>query len=182
MAAAPVPPLVSLYEYLHADYEHDMDYVDGVLEERPLGEIDHSDLQTELAVIFRNHRNEWHVRAYVELRVQVGPTRFRVADLCILPATWKRTPIVTEPPLLCIEVLSPEDRFSRIRTRCEDYFRMGLPEAWVFDPAERVVMVLRPDNSISTLREGWLRLDGTAVELDLAQLFRVLDQEETRSA
>jgi hypothetical protein len=39
MAPAPLPPFVPVEEYLHAAYEHDMDYVDGVLEERDLGEI-----------------------------------------------------------------------------------------------------------------------------------------------
>ena len=177
MAAAAASPLVSLYEYLHSDYQPDMDYVDGVLEERNLGEHDHADLQTELAVLFRNHRNEWRVKAVVEQRVQISPTRFRVPDLCILSASWKRQPIITHPPLLCIEVLSPEDRLSRILTRCRDYFALGVPEAWVFDPVKRDVLVLGPDGSMATVREGTLRLAGTSIEVPLAPLFAVLDEE-----
>lgn len=178
MAAAAINPLVSLYEYLHSDYQPDMDYVDGVLEERNLGENEHSDLQTELAVLFRNHRNEWQVKAFVEQRVQVSPTRFRVPDVTVMPGSWKRTPIIMEAPLLCIEVLSPEDRFSRIRSRCQDYFSMGTPEAWIFDPSRREALVLRPDGSMSTLREGSLRLAGTPVEVALAEVFCVLDEGE----
>ena len=177
MAAAPVPPLVSVYEYLHSVYEHDMDYVDGVLEERDLGEHDHADLQTELAVLFRNHRKEWKVKAVVEQRVQVSPTRYRVPDLCILPAAWRRTPIVTEPPLLCIEVLSPEDRLARMQARCGDYFTMGVNVAWIFDPAQRVAHVLLADGTLTTVHEGTLRLEATAVAVPLADVFRVLDDE-----
>ena len=177
MAAAPVPPFVSLYEYLHSDYQPDMDYVDGVLEERNLGENGHSNLQTELAVLFRTHRNEWKVKAFVEHRVRIGPTRYRVPDLCIMAASWKNTPIIAEPPLLCIEVLSPEDRFVRIRERCGDYFRMGVPEAWIFDPVERAVFVLRHDGTMTTHREGSLGLQSTPVSVSLAEVFAVLDEE-----
>ena len=176
MAAAPVPPFVSLYEYLHSDYQPDMDYVDGVLEERNLGENEHSDLQTELAFVFRTQRQNWKVKAFVEQRVQVSATRFRVPDLCVMSADWKRTPIIVEPPLLCIEVLSPDDRFTRIRARCEDYFRMGVPEAWVFDPSERVALILRPDGTMSTHRDGSLQLAGTPIDVSLAGIFGVLDE------
>ncbi len=177
MAAAPLPPFVSVDEYLHADYEHDMDYVDGVLEERDLGENSHSNLQTELAVLLRNHRGEWKVKAFVEQRVQITPTRYRVPDLCILPDGWKNTPIVTTPPLLCIEILSPEDRLSRTLVKCNDYFRLGTPEAWIFDPAQRTAMVLRPDGSMTTHREGTLSLAGTPISVPLADVFAVLDDE-----
>ena len=177
MAAAAAVPLVSLYEYLHSDYQPDMDYVDGVLEERNLGEHSHSDLQTKLAVLFRIHRKEWQVKTYVEHRVQVSPTRFRVPDVCVMPATWKATPIIIEPPLLCIEVVSPEDRFSRIRSRCQDYFSLGVPVAWVFDPEQREVLELKPDGSSSTHTQGSLRLEGTPIEVYLAAIFAVLDEE-----
>jgi hypothetical protein len=37
--------LVSVSEYLHTHYEPDADYLDGVIEERPMGELDHNRLQ-----------------------------------------------------------------------------------------------------------------------------------------
>ena len=176
MAAAPLPPFVSVEEYLHADYEHDMDYVDGVLEERDLGENSHSNLQGELLVLFRNHRDQWHVKTYVEQRVQISPTRYRVPDLCVMPASWKNTPIITQAPILCIEILSPEDRLKRTLTKCNDYFRLGTPEAWIFDPDQRTAMVLRPDGSMTTHRDGALTLEGTPIHVSLAEVFAVLDE------
>ncbi len=177
MAAAASPHFVTVDEYLHSVYETDMDYVDGVLEERNLGEYDHSDLQSELITLFRNHRNEWKVKAVVEQRVQVSPTRYRVPDLTIMPASWKRTPIITEAPVLCIEILSPEDRLSRIRIRCEEYFRMGVPEAWVFDPVKREVLILRLDGTLTTHRGGVLQIEGTPIAVDIASVFGILDLE-----
>ena len=154
-----------------------MDYVDGVLEERDLGENSHSNLQTELAVLFRDHRGEWKVKAYVEQRIQISPTRYRVPDLCIMPIDWKNTPIVAQPPLLCIEILSPEDRLTRTLTKCYDFFNLGTSEAWIFDPEQRTAMVLRPDGTMTTHREGSLTLAGTAINVPLVEVFAVLDEE-----
>ena len=94
------------------------------------------------------------------------------------PLRWleARTPIITTAPLLCIEILSPEDRLSRTLTKCNDFFRLGTPEAWVFDPDKRTAMVLRPDGTMSTHREGALTLAGTPIHVPLAEVFAILDE------
>jgi hypothetical protein len=65
-AATPLP--VSVSEYLHTSYRPDCDYVDGVVEERNLGEFNHSALQEAILEWFRSHRGELALRAYPELR------------------------------------------------------------------------------------------------------------------
>ena len=94
-----------------------------------------------------------------------------------MPVSWKRTPIVRQAPLLCLEILSPEDRLSRTLTKCQDFFRLGTPEAWIFDPDQRFALVLRPDGSMTTHREGSLTLAGTPIDVPLAGIFAVLDEE-----
>lgn len=42
--------------------------------------------------------------------------------------------MLATPPLIVIEILSPEDRVSRYKERLEDYRRMGVPNIWVIDP------------------------------------------------
>jgi hypothetical protein len=37
-----------------------------------------------LAVLFRSRQREWNIRAVVEQRVEVSPTRFRVPDVTVL--------------------------------------------------------------------------------------------------
>jgi Uma2 family endonuclease len=59
MAATAVVPFVTVDEYLHTSYRPDVDYIDGQIEERNLGEFDHGDLQTILGTIFRNHQKDW---------------------------------------------------------------------------------------------------------------------------
>jgi Uma2 family endonuclease len=176
MAAAATIPVVSLDEYLHTTYEPDVDFVDGHIEERNLGEIDHADLQTIIATIFRVHQKDWKVKAYTEVRVQVGPRRFRVPDVTVVETGRPRTRIIREAPLLCIEVLSPEDRWVRVQRRFQDYLEMGVREVWVFDPETRTAYVLRREGAPVEHREGALSLAGTAIELPLAEVFAVLDE------
>ena|SRR5579871_2492287 len=173
--ATAVVPYMSVEEYLRTPYSPDVDYVDGAIEERNLGEFDHADLQSELLVILRTHSTEWNIRAVVECRVQVAPTRFRVPDVCIMPASWKRTQIIRDAPLLCIEVLSPDDRKSRIFQRGKEFLAMGAREIWVFDPAKRVVHRMVGD-TVTELREGTLALAGTSTAFELEALFAVLDK------
>ena len=67
------------------------------------------------------------------MRLQVAPRRFRIPDVCCFRKRLEGR-IITEPPVLCIEILSPEDRFSRVEARIADYLAMGVPYVWVIDP------------------------------------------------
>jgi Uma2 family endonuclease len=128
--------LVSVREYLSTSYRPDCDYVDGVVLERNLGEYDHARLQGEVFAYFHARRKEWGLRVVPEQRVQVSPTRFRVPDVCAVlgePAEQ----IFKTPPFICIEILSPDDRFSEMRQRVEDYLAFGVPYVWILDPAKR---------------------------------------------
>ena len=128
--------LVSVREYLSTSYRPDCDYIDGVVLERNVGEKDHSRLQTEIAFYYRSRRKEWGLWGFVELRVQVSATRFRVPDMCLTLGD-PPSQILTTPPFMCIEILSPEDRLSEMRQRVEDYLAFGVPYVWNLDPATR---------------------------------------------
>ncbi len=128
------PGLVSVEEYLHTDYSPDCDYVDGHVQERNLGEYDHSTIQDALLAFFRAHAQEWQIKARPELRLQVLPTRYRVPDVMVLRRDTPKERIITHPPLVCIEVLSPEDRFGRMEEKIDEYLAMGVPAVWVIDP------------------------------------------------
>jgi Uma2 family endonuclease len=127
---------VSLTEYLHTDYSPDVDYIDGELEDRNVGERDHSRLQGLITQYLMNREKEWAIFVYVEQRIQVSPTRFRVPNVAVVAARPVGG-VITEPPLLCIEILSPEDRATRLQARINDYLNMGVPCVWLIDPATR---------------------------------------------
>jgi Uma2 family endonuclease len=172
-ATAAAIAFVPVEEYLRTSYEPDVDYVDSYLEDRHVGENEHSDLQGELSTILRVNGRQWGIYAFVAQRVRVKADRYRVPDVCVMPRSWKKTPVIREAPMLCIEVLSPEDTYSRTQVKCRDYMAMGVPEVWIFDPEERIAFVKRGETSTEH-REGTLRLEGTEVVIDLAELFAAM--------
>ena len=129
--------LVSINEYLSTSYAPDCDYIDGVLEERNLGEHDHAWLQTLVVAYFMARRKQWNIRPVVEQRVQVSPTSFRVPDVCVLLGDHRQEQIIRTPPLICVEILSPEDRLSRLQERMTDYLSFGVPYVFLLDPQTR---------------------------------------------
>jgi Uma2 family endonuclease len=174
MAASSVS-FIPVTQYLAEIYHPDMDYVDGVLEDRNVGKFDHSLIQRTLLLALAKRENQFGYLVIQELRVQISATRYRIPDTCLLPSDQLPERIVTHPPLLCIEVLSPEDRFVRVRTKCQDYFDLGVPEVWIFDPESRTVYVLR-GNTMTEHRTGTLLQQELGLELDLQEIFSILDR------
>jgi len=115
-------------------YHPDCDYVDGVLEERNLGEPEHAEVQGALVEWFRIHGKDWNIRAFPEVRIQVTPTRFRVADVGLYSREVPVRQVRGARPLAVIEVVSPEDRISRYDKRIKDYRQVGIQHIWVVDP------------------------------------------------
>jgi Uma2 family endonuclease len=122
--------------YLRSSYEPDAEYVDGVIEERPMGEWDHASWQQAIQFWFRDHEKEWGIRFRPELRVRVAATRYRVPDVTVVDRSLPIEQIITYPPVAVFEVLSPEDRLQRLKRKLEDYRLMGIPEIWVIDPQD----------------------------------------------
>lgn len=102
------PGHVSVEAYLGGEYEPDAEYVDGEVEERPMGEYDHS-RQRAILAWFMRHEDQWRITAMQELRVQVAPTRFRVPYVTILDRQRPVEQTITHAPVAVFEVLSPED-------------------------------------------------------------------------
>ena len=127
---------VTISEYLSTSYEPDCDYIDGELQERNWGEIDHSRLQLAIGAYFYVRRKDWGISAFTEQRVQVSPARFRVPDVCVVLGE-PTSQILRQPPFICIEVLSPDDRLTRVHQSLTDYLNFGVPYVWLLDPDTR---------------------------------------------
>jgi Uma2 family endonuclease len=78
--------------------------------------------------------------------------------------------ILTEPPLLCIEILSPEDTVSRTNARIQDYLDFGAPVVWVVDPAEKTIWIYR-QNGMEQAVGPTVKLDGTSIEVPFSEIF-----------
>ena len=170
-----VEPYVTVEEYLRTSYRPDCDYMDGRVEERNVGEHDHGYLQLLLGVLFTNNRDAWGVRAVTDVRTQVSPNHFRVPDLSVLRADAPKERILTHPPLIVIEILSPEDRLSRFQDRIDDYLAFGVEHIWIIDPERRSAWKAS-SAGLLLVQNGELVVEGTPIRVDLTEIFAELDR------
>lgn len=161
-------------EYLTTVYEPDCDYVDGEVLERNWGETDHGALQALLAARLMSRRKLLGIHAFLSVRTQVAPQRYRIPDIAVTTSRPSGR-ILRERPFLCIEILSPKDRASRIEERVDDYLKLGVPHVWLLDP--------RKKRAWSYTREGKrepadvLTTDTPRIELPVAEIFAELAEE-----
>jgi Uma2 family endonuclease len=161
---------IPVSEYLETSYRPDCEYIDGEVLERNVGKWQHARLQWLLAGWFGSHEATWNVIGSTEQRVRVSPTRIRVPDLVVL-RPGPQPDVLTNPPLLVIEILSPDDSYSSLQERCQDFLAMGVETVWIVDPRTR--------SGRMCLSQGWvpaarLEVAGTPIFVDLTELFAQL--------
>ena len=167
--------IVSVEEYLHTVYKPDVDYVDGKIEDRNVGEYDHSSLQAALLIYFHQRRFEWNIRIVQEQRMQITPTRYRVPDTVLFSRDVEPEQIFTRPPLVCIEVLSPEDRLPRMQAKVQDYFDMGVKAVWILDPRKKTGLDCPTGLQADWRAETHFTIEGMLIEMVLPAVFAEVD-------
>jgi Uma2 family endonuclease len=131
MAATPV--LVPIEEYLASSFSPDAEFIDGRIEERDMGENDHSAWQKALVVWFEMQAERAGIRVRPELRVQVTAGQFLVPDVTLLDRSRPAEPIATHPPVAVFEVLSPGDSIRKFMRKGALYEGMGIRTIVVID-------------------------------------------------
>ena len=137
----PTTALVSVEEYLSSSYHPDVEYVDGELIARNVGEKDHGRLQALIAAYLINHEQKWHIVVYTDARTQILPTRFRLPDICVIRGPESDGQIIRTPPFLCIEILSKDDRAADIQEKIEEYLAFGVKFVWIINPRNRLAYI-----------------------------------------
>src|SRR5216683_1610706 len=113
---------ISIEEYLRTSYEDlDREYVDGEIVERSLPDQLHSKTQWRLSGLIWDFSKTLPFHGRTELRSRVGATRIRIPDLAIYAGAEPNAMVPTEPPLVAIEILSPDDRHSELMQKFEEY-------------------------------------------------------------
>jgi Uma2 family endonuclease len=177
--AAPTYPLVPVDEYLNTSYEHDMEYVDGVLVERGMPTYRHGLLQGLVFTSLFAQAKRFRFGVSVETRVEiVERSRYRVPDVlvCSLPLNVTDR-ILKTVPLAVIEIASPDDRLSQQMLRFRDYWNRGVRQIFLLDPEE--LSAFRYGDG--ALMEGHLETmelpDRDAVPFSTTQLFNEFADE-----
>ena len=166
--------LLPLAQYLKTSYSPDVDFVDGELEERNVGEYEHARLQWLIGAFFAVREREWSIRGVTVQRLQVKPDRVRICDLALLRIDAPKEKITTTPPLVCIEILSLEDRLSRAKLVLADYLAMGVENVWLIDPIYRAAWTYHA-TGLKEADPTRLTVPNTPIHLDLTEAFAAID-------
>lgn len=160
-------------QYLRNMYHPDRDYADGCAEQRNVGEYEHGKVGFRLAQLLDGHSREWKIDVVPECRLQVTPNRFRVPDILVLRQGVTARPYPTTAPLICVEVLSPEDTWARTRVRLDDYRLMGVENIWILEPVTRSAFVYDESGYRNV---AVFAVAGTGIAVQVADIFSQFDE------
>jgi Uma2 family endonuclease len=156
------PPALSLGDFLKLpETKPASEFIDGRVYQKPMPQGKHSLLQTlftpainQIVVPKRN------AHAFIELRCTFGG-RSIVPDITVFE--WNRIPIsVTGEienvfpiyPDWTIEILSPDQRSTRVINNILFCLNHGTRLGWLIDPEEKTVIIFRPDQQPIAMEEN----------------------------
>ncbi len=127
--------LLSVEEYVHSTFEPDAEYVEGRIVPRSVPQKPHSKMQGYLDRTLYQVAHPLGYEVWVEqrIRTRLDPAHYRVPDLCVTRGEPAED-IFTEPPFLCVEILSPDDTAVEVRSKVHEYLAFGVAYVWIVDP------------------------------------------------
>jgi len=133
---------ISVEEYFRTRFEGPTpEYVDGELVERHMAGIPHSDVQRHLCALFEARGKQPPLFAYPELHLRIAPRHYRIADLAVFAGGRPAEDIPSQPPLIVIEILSPDDSFQKLLDKFGELRAWGVKHLWLIDPRSRKLFV-----------------------------------------
>jgi Uma2 family endonuclease len=152
-------------QYLHTSFpDLDKEFRDGELVERTLPDYLHARTQSAFSSYFFVRRNTLPVFVGSELRMKVRPGLYLIPDVAVY-----RTPpplIPDTPPLVAIEILSPDDRLPAVQEKLEIYRTWGVPHVWLVDPHSKQMYTWNGQlNPVPSLPVPELGLDVTPADI-----------------
>ena len=115
-----------------------------------------TELGGEIRTFVRQHRLGRCGGADWGFKLRSDPDTVRAPDFAFVRA--ERIPPEGVPdgfwpgaPDLAVEVVSPNDRFSDVMDKVEEYLEAGTRLVWVLDPDKRVTRVFRPGQPVRVL-------------------------------
>jgi Uma2 family endonuclease len=163
---------IPVSEYLQTSFRPDREYVDGEVRERNVGKFEHARIQALLTGWFISHETLWSAIVVTEQRVRVSGSRVRIPDVALIHI-GPHPDVLTDPPILVVEILSPDDTYSDTEERATDYLAMGTKAVWIIDPKTRTGRMCIGHAWIAA---GRLDVPGTAIYVELSEVFRSLEE------
>ncbi|BAY10378.1 Uma2 family endonuclease [Calothrix sp. NIES-2098] len=150
MVTTPVTKL-TFEEYLNYDDGSGFHYelVDGKLELMNPPTIEHFLIVAFLDTAFTAEINRLSLPwlTFRETGTRTGKNKSRLTDLCVVTQEQARellkvSAVFETPPLLIVEVVSPDSIKRDYRYKRSEYAAVDVPEYWIVDPLERKISLL----------------------------------------
>ena len=155
-------------EYLHSTFPGlDKEYRDGELVERSLPDNLHSKTQGLLIAFFVALRKAFPVFTRPELRMKIRAGRYLIPDVAVFHPTEPQQPVPDTPPFIAIEVLSLDDKLTKVREKLEEYRAWGVPHVWLVDPHSKRLYTC----DTGLIEVPTLRIPELGVEVTPADIF-----------
>ncbi len=164
-----VERMISEEEYLRTTCKPDCEFLDGELAERKAGTSTHSMLQGLLTGYFGRRRKLWGIHVYPGVRIRIRQRRYLIPDLAIISGPKPVEAVFTTPPLIWIEILSPEDKPIRVNRKVRELLEFGVPYIWIIDP-ETLESEVHTQHGGTSLTDGIFRVPNTPIEVPLQAL------------
>jgi Uma2 family endonuclease len=159
---------VSPGEYLSTSFDGtDREYVRGEIVERSMPDNFHSEMQGKLIYRFWQLHDSHRLFVRPELRLRLAPDLYRIPDVSVFAGEKPKERVPSHPPLVAIEIISPDDRFAEVVEKLAEYEKWGVPHIWVIDPDHRT-LALYEAGTLRTVTQ--LTLPGYPLELS-SELF-----------
>jgi Uma2 family endonuclease len=128
--------LITPRQYLATQFEREPELVHGELVERPLPNLIHGRTQQRLAV---------HLDGVgyccTEVRMRLAEDLYRIPDVAVFEGTGPTEAVPTAPPLLVVEISSPEDRLDAMLQKLDEYRNWGVRHIWLIEPERKRIHV-----------------------------------------
>jgi len=165
---------IRVEEYLQTAFEQaDCEYLDGEIVERNMGELPHALLQGKLLLLLSELGSSASLQVVPEIRLQISPTRYRVADIAVWRPGSIGTRIPAVSPFLVVEILSPEDRMVRMQPKIQEYLGIGVDHVWLIDPYDRKALSYSKEDPVGKLADV-LKTVSPQLEIPLETLWQCL--------
>jgi Uma2 family endonuclease len=159
--------LVTGEELLHIPDLGPCELVDGRIVPLPPATVEHGEIEvilgSELRVWAHSSGRGRALGGGVGLYIRRDPDTVRAVDILFISKERDRQPRAKGyfeiAPELTVEVLSRDDRMSRVREKLRDYFSAGVQLVWVVDPALRRVLVHRSLTDVTVFDDREILID-----------------------
>src|SRR5579883_623514 len=125
---------VTVAVYRRSSSEPECELIAGQLIAKPGGTLEHMNMERRLLRLLAEFESRGLGQAMHELSFRHGD-EVRIPDVVFFRNDARfEDGILIDPPLLCVEVLSPSQRLSELFAKCETYHVWDVSYCWVIDP------------------------------------------------